>query len=125
MNHSYADFFGSREHHMRSTWTPPTTCAVCGFKVADDYGFCWIHKVEYVVMTYKPGRIDALPIKQEIRRRMVSNDYSLRVMADVLGVDLRKFTRLLTPRNVWLTIPAADFWVTKLHIEVPEAMWAA
>lgn len=125
MRSSYADYFGSREHTHPSTYVLPTTCAVCNFKLADDYGFCWIHRTDYVVNTYKPGRIDALPIKQEIRRRMVSRDFSVSVMAEVLGVEKRRLNRILSAKTVWLSLAVADFWVTKLELTVPEEMWAA
>lgn len=122
---TYTDYFGTHENpHTPREWAPPTHCATgCGSKVADDYGYCWIHKTAFVVAAYKPGLVDALPIKRELRRRMASNDYSTRVMAEVLDVNWRRLTRLLSPSCVWIRYTAADIWFTKLHMVPPAAFW--
>jgi hypothetical protein len=123
---TFTDTFGKRERTRVYEWVPSPYCATgCGLKRSDDYGFCWIHRVESVVMAYRPGLIDALPIKQEIRRRMVANDYSQIEMAQVLGVPDRRLTRLFNPNLVWMRHKTADFWFTKLQIDPPQEFWEA
>jgi hypothetical protein len=123
---SFSDIFGSRERRYAVDWMPSPYCAAgCGLRRADDYGYCWIHRLEFVVMTYRDGLIDALPIKQEVRRRMIANDYSQIEMAQVLGVSDRRLTRLFHPQLVWMRHKTADFWFTKLEIAPPAEFWKA
>jgi hypothetical protein len=122
----YAEIFGKRERTYVPLWKPSELCATdCGFKRVDDYGFCAIHKLEHVVMTYRKGWIDALPIKQELRRRMVANDQSQLEMAAVLGLHDRRLTRILSPYRVWVRHKEADFWFTLLQIDAPAEFWEA
>lgn len=122
----YSDFVEPRRNLHLPSWKPSEFCATgCGFKRADDYGFCWIHKTEFVVMTYRPGRFDALPIKVELRRRMAAYDYSERVMAEVLDVGWRRLTRLLHPMRVWTRHQEADLWFTRLQLDPPAMFWEA
>jgi hypothetical protein len=122
----YAEIFGKRESKRVFEWEPSEFCATgCGFKRTDDYGFCAIHKLEHVVLTYRPRLIDALPVKQEIRRRMVANDQSQMELAAVLGLHDRRLTRLLSPYRVWIRHKEADFWFTLLQIDAPAEFWQA
>jgi hypothetical protein len=122
----YAEIFGKKQRTYVPLWTPSPFCATgCGFKRTDDYGFCAIHKLEHVVLTYRPRLIDALPVKQEIRRRMVANDQSQMELAAVLGLHDRRLTRLLSPYRVWIRHKEADFWFTLLQIDAPAEFWQA
>lgn len=96
------------------------TCAIekCGLGAHTPHGFCWVHYVEYVVVPYRPGVIDSLPVKRAIRRRLQAYGCTRPELAEILGVGRGAIDGVLLPRRVWLRYSTFDMWATLLHLDI-------